>query len=177
MEKKKVFKFFTVMDYEKEQEYLRRMHNEGWKLTKVTGFCMYHFEKCEPEDVVYQLDYNQEGIEQKAEYVQMFRDCGWEYLQDYVGYSYFRKPAREMKGEETIFCDDQSRLAMVERIFKGRIIPILTVFGCIVVPQFLLSLTSYHNYGLAAFYGLTGVLYATIFYGFVKKYNQFKERK
>lgn len=27
----------------------------------------------------------------------MFTDCGWEYLQDFVGYSYFRKPKAAMK--------------------------------------------------------------------------------
>lgn len=48
--------------------------------------------KCTPEDVVYQLDYNEEGLTHKDEYVQMFRDCGWEYIQDFGGYSYFRKP-------------------------------------------------------------------------------------
>ena len=37
----------------------------------------YLFEKCEPEDVVYQLDYNPEGDGHKAAYVQMFEDCGW----------------------------------------------------------------------------------------------------
>ena len=52
---------------------------------------MYYFEKCVPQDVVYQLDYNKEGLEHKDEYLKMFDDCGWEYLQDYAGYSYFRK--------------------------------------------------------------------------------------
>jgi len=47
--------------------------------------------------VVYQLDYNQEGRSHKEEYIQMFTDCGWEYLQDFVGYSYFRKPKAAMK--------------------------------------------------------------------------------
>ena len=46
---------------------------------------LYHFEKCEPEDVTYQLDYNPEGIAHKAEYIQMFLDCGWEYMQDFAG--------------------------------------------------------------------------------------------
>lgn len=129
METRKQFKYFHIMEYDKEQLYLQDMHRQGWKLVKVTGFCIYHFEKCEPEDVVYQLDYNQEGIEHKTEYVQMFQDCGWEYLMDYVGYSYFRKPTSEMNGDEEIFCDDQSRFDMVERIFKGRLIPLLVLFS------------------------------------------------
>ena len=103
MKTKKQFKYFSIFNYEKEQEYLSEMHRHGWKFVKVTGFCIYHFEECEPEEVIYQLDYNQEGIENKDEYVKMFNDCGWEYLQDYVGYSYFRKPADEMNDNEEIF--------------------------------------------------------------------------
>ena len=110
MEKKKVFKFFTIFEYEEEQTYLRQMHQSGWKFIQVSGLCYYHFERCEPEDVIYQLDYNPEGIAHKAEYVQMFNDCGWEYLQDYLGYSYFRKAVSENGAEEEIFCDKESRL-------------------------------------------------------------------
>lgn len=44
----------------------------------------------------------------------MFRDCGWEYVQDYMGYSYFRKPAPASERDAEIFCDDASRLEMME---------------------------------------------------------------
>ena len=135
METKKEFRIFTIMEYDQEQEYLRQKHKEGWKLTKVGGFCVYHFEKCQPEDVVYQLDYNQEGIKQKAEYVQMFADCGWEYLQDYVGYSYFRKPAKEMNGDEEIFCDDQSRLPWWSASSKGASFRLCVCFSASSSPR------------------------------------------
>ena len=175
MEKKKQFKWFTIMEYEKEQEYLRRMHQSGWKFVKVTGLCMYHFEQCEPADVVYQLDYNQEGISHKEEYVQMFKDCGWEYLQDYVGYSYFRKPVLESKGPEEIFCDEVSRLQMMERVFKGRMIPLFVLFFAVLMPQFLNSIFVLHNSFLAVFLGVILVMYITIFATFAVKYHQYKE--
>lgn len=91
-------KFFSVPEWKKEEQYLHEQHQNGWAFTKVTGVGLYHFQKCEPQDVVYQLDYNPDSAAQKDEYLQMFRDCGWEYLQNYVGYSYFRKPAAEMAG-------------------------------------------------------------------------------
>ena len=94
---KKTFKWFTVTKYEEEQEYLRKEHQAGWKLVKVSFPGFYTFEKCEPEDVIYQLDYNQEREKGMAEYIQMFRDCGWEYICDFVGYSYFRKAASQMR--------------------------------------------------------------------------------
>jgi len=41
--------------------------------------------------VIYQLDYNPDGKKNQEEYVQMFEDCGWEYLKDFaVKYISFR---------------------------------------------------------------------------------------
>ena len=94
METKKVSKFYSIFEHEKEEKFLRDMHKSGWKFLKVTGFGVYHFVKCQPEDVVYQLDYNQEASSNKGEYIKMFSDCGWDYLLDYAGYSYFRKSSR-----------------------------------------------------------------------------------
>ena len=116
METKKAFKWFTIFEYEKEQDYLRNMHRAGWKLIRINGLGIYHFEKCTPQDVVYQLDYNNEGLTHKDEYLKMFDDCGWEYIQDYTGYSYFRKAVSENGAEEEIFCDKESRLQMMDRV-------------------------------------------------------------
>ena len=55
-ETKTCFRFFSIMDYEKEADFLREMHKKGWKFVKVSLLGFYEFEACEPEDVVYQLD-------------------------------------------------------------------------------------------------------------------------
>lgn len=176
METKKILKFFTIFEYEKEQEYLRKMHQSGWKFVKVSGFCVYHFEKCVPEDVIYQLDYNQDGIAHKDEYVKMFSDCGWEYLQDYVGYSYFRKAASETAGTEEIFCDDNSRLQMLERVFKGRALPLVVIFLCILLPCVV---SNWHNseYIMAALLGVVTGIYVLVFATFAYQYFALKNRK
>ena len=176
MKTKKQYKYFTIFEYEKEQIYLQNMHKEGWKFVKVSGLGTYHFVECTPEDVVYQLDYNQEGLANKAEYVQMFNDCGWEYIQDYTGYSYFRKPAADMNGAEEIFCDDESRVQMMDRVYKGRLLPLVVLFSCVLLPQFLLSLCSYHNYILAAFLGGIIALYVAVFTAFAVQYYKFKDK-
>ncbi len=138
METKQEFRYYTIMEYDKEERYLQKRHGQGWKFVKVSGIGMYHFEKCEPEGVVYQLDYNQEGISDRGEYIQMFEDCGWEHITDYVGYSYFRKPISNMTSEEEIFNDDSSKLEMIQRIFKGRMIPLFIVFFLYLLLQFAL---------------------------------------
>ena len=176
MKTKKEFRYFTIFQYEKEQEYLRARHREGWKLVKVTGIGVYHFEACQPEDVRYQLDYNQEGLAHKEEYVQMFRDCGWEHLMDFAGYSYFRKPAARMEGEEEIFCDDQSRLEMMERVFRGRMLPVLVLFCAVLLPQFILNLTVYRNFVLAAVYAVILLVYIAVFAQSASFYGRMKER-
>ena len=127
--------FFTIPEYKKEEEWLKEQHKAGLKLVKATIPCFYTFEECEAEDVVYQLDYNEEGMKNKAEYVKMYEDCGWEYIIDMAGYSYFRKPVSEMDGEEEIFSDDASKLEMMDRVYKGRMIPLIVIFLCCICPQ------------------------------------------
>ena len=176
MKTKKQYKYFSIFNHEKEQDYLREMHNQGWKFIKVNGLGVYHFEECEPQDVVYQLDYNQEGLSHKTEYIQMFSDCGWEYIQDYVGYSYFRKAAAEMNGDEEIFCDDASRAAMMGRVFKGRLLPLVVLFTLCLLPQFIVNLVHLQNYGIAIFIGFVIGLYLGCFVAFGIKYAKYKNK-
>ncbi len=175
METKTVFKFFTIFEYEKEQDYLRKMHQSGWKFVKVSGLCLYHFEKCIPEDAIYQLDYNRDGIAHKDEYVKLFNDCGWEYLQDFVGYSYFRKPASQATQKEGIFCDESSKLQMLERVFKGKILPLLALFLCILIPTFVESLY-YHQYFIAAVLGMISCVYIFVFTKFANQYLKLRHK-
>lgn len=147
-EKKWELRFYTVPEWQKEEEYLRQRHREGWRFLRLRGLGLYEFEACPPEDVVYRLDYNAAGG--TGDYLLLFRDCGWEYLQDCLGYSYFRKPAGEA-GDEDIFCDDQSRLDMMVRVFKGRLVPLLAVFLSCLVPNLLRLLLFPEPGGLAAF--------------------------
>lgn len=177
MQVKKQFKWFTIFEHEKEQDYLREMHKSGWKFIKVIGSGMYHFEKCIPQDVVYQLDYNKDGLAHKDEYLKMFDDCGWEYIQDFLGYSYFRKAVSEDGVAEEIFCDEESRFQMMQRVLKGRMLPLLVIFLAVLLPQFILNLFSYHNYFVATFIGVILVMYISIFTMYFTKYNQYKDHR
>ena len=161
------YRFFTIFQYKQEEEYLRQQHNNGWRFTKLNALICYRFEKCEPQDVVYQLDYNPDGIAHKAEYVQMFRDCGWEYLQDYVGYSYFRKPTSEMNGDEEIFSDDSSRDDLMKQVINRRVrfLPLIAIFLCIIIPQIFFQSQFGGLYGkiFTGVFMALGILYLIIF--------------
>ena len=150
------------------------MHKSGWKFVRVKGLGMYYFEKCPSQDVVYQLDYNKEGLAHKDEYLKMFDDCGWEYIQDYAGYSYFRKAVAEDGVAEEIFCDEESRFQMMERVIKGRMLPLLVIFFATLLPQFIINLFSTHNYLVATFIGGILAVYISVFVICFMKYNQYK---
>ncbi len=140
-DKKTVFRLFSIFQYRNEEEFLSNMHLKGWRYTHMTIPGFYHFEKCEPGQFTYRLDYNREGIENKDEYVRLFSDCGWEYLGDVYGYSYFRKEGQAGEDKEEIFCDDASRLEMMKRVFNGRVVPLILVFALVVVPQMVLNIS------------------------------------
>ena len=158
-------RFFSIAAWDKEQDYLRRQR---------VGFLgVYRFARCTPEDVVYQLDYNPDGLAHKDEYVRMFEDCGWEYLQDYVGYSYFRKPVSQMDGrDEQIFCDDASRAALIRRVFAGRMVPGLLVILLLVVPYVVESVASPtpSSWVLLVLFGLLVLAYGAVLVQFLVRY-------
>ena len=131
----KKIRIFTIADFKEEEEWLTEMHRLGWKLSGMTPPCFFYFERCEPEDVVYQLDFRNRREGNGAEYRQMFRDCGWEYVDSCMSFHYFRKPVSQMEGMEEIFSDNTSRIDFLGRIWKWRMMPIFVIlFGCI-LPQ------------------------------------------
>ena len=142
---KKTHKLFFLYDYEEEEKYLREMHRSGWKLLYIVMYT-YVFEKTEPEDVVYRLDFQSDRSQDKAEYLQMFKDYGWEYIQDINDFSYFRMPAKGVSEEETeIFCDDISKLELADRVAKYRLFPVMTTFTAAAISNFIRLLCEYLN--------------------------------
>lgn len=135
MEKKIVYRIFTIADYEREALYFREMHAKGWKLRKVSYSILlfavkYTFEKCQPEQMSYQLDFYPMEKSERASYLQLFKDCGWEHITDFNSFSYFRKAHSEIESnaEFEIYNDAAGKLAMVKRILTRRMLPILLLF-------------------------------------------------
>ena len=150
MEKKVVYRIFTIADYEREALYLRKMHAKGWKLRKVSYSILlfavkYTFEKGHPEQVSYQLDFYPMEKSERAFYLQLFKDCGWEHITDFNSFSYFRKAHSEIESnaEFEIYNDAAGKLAMVNRILRLRLVPVLLLLA-IHIP-FLLKLLNRSN--------------------------------
>ena len=150
MEKKIVYRIFTIADYEREALYFRKMHAKGWKLRKVSYSILlfavkYTFEKCQPEQVSYQLDFYPMEKSERTSYLQLFKDCGWEHITDFNSFSYFRKAHSEIESnvEFEIYNDAAGKLAMVNRILRLRLVPVLLLLA-IHIP-FLLKLLNRSN--------------------------------
>ncbi|MBC2327951.1 DUF2812 domain-containing protein [Listeria booriae] len=113
---KRMFRFFTVDDYEKEQRFLQDMTSKGWYFKAYKGF-RYYFEKGEPDDYVYRIDYK-EPLDDLNEYLSVFEDAGWEVVLQYPifhgAWIYFRKPNHDENVE--IFTSDESRLSLLKKI-------------------------------------------------------------
>ena len=142
MEKKVVYRIATIADYDREALYLGEMHAQGWKLKEVSYSNLvvavkYTFEKCQPEQVSYQLDFYPMKKSERASYLQLFKDCGWEHITDFNGFSYFRKlhSGIESDAEFEIYNDASGKLAVVKRILIIRMIPILLIFSAL-LPVF-----------------------------------------
>ena len=138
MEKKVVYRIATIADYDREALYLRKMHAEGWKLKEVTYSNLvvavkYTFEKCQPEQVSYQLDFYPMKKSERVSYLQLFKDCGWEHITDFNSFSYFRKAHSEIESdtEFEIYNDSTGKLAMIKRILIMRMLPIWLLFSAL----------------------------------------------
>ena len=157
MEKKVVYRIGTIADYDREALYLGEMHAQGWKLKEVSYSNLvvavkYTFEKCQPEQVVYQLDFYPMKKSERASYLQLFKDCGWEHITGFNGFSYFRKPYSQIESdaEFEIYNDAAGKLAMVKRILIMRMLPVLILFS-VLLPVFLKLLSGRGSFSWGMF--------------------------
>ena len=145
MEYMKKMKWFNLADYLEEEAYLQEQHKKGWKMTALKApFSIYTFEKCIPEDYVYQLDFKQE--EQDAgEYIQLFEDCGWEHFYKFGNWYYFRKKKSKIDDENVIFNDAASRAEMAKKVIKFQGGVLSAIFFPVIMGISLLVSTELKN--------------------------------
>jgi hypothetical protein len=80
---------FFAWEDEKEEQWLQKMAAEGWRLEYVAPY-VYKFQRSTPEDVVYRLDYKLTLDKDYAEYLNLFRDSGWQLFATFSNWHYFR---------------------------------------------------------------------------------------
>ena len=161
-EKVMKIRFFTIADFKEEEIWLREMARRGLHFLHMTAPCFYTFEKGEPRDVIYRLDFtnNDEG----GDYKGMLSEFGWENCGRCVGWIYWRRNADELADEREgeLFSDDQSRLELVKKVILTRMLPLLVIFLCCVLPNFVRAIDG-ELYGANGFFlwffGIMFVIY------------------
>lgn len=115
MKTKREHRFFIISEFVEEQNYLMRMHKNGWKFRHYSILKGYLFEECNKEEWIYELDYKT-NVDDLDTYLQLFQDCGWEYVFEFNNFYYFRKQKTEEDLDTSIFSDDQSRYALCKKL-------------------------------------------------------------
>lgn len=65
---------------------------------------------------------------------------------------------------------------MMQRVMKGRLMPLLLLFFATLLPQFIINLNQRH-FVIAVFYGIVLALYLSIFVRCAIQYLRYKERR
>ena len=126
------FRIFTIVDLDKEEEYLHEMHLKGWKF-KSNRFGFFYFDQCQPDDVIYCI-YDSRFLKKYKHELQDFRDRGWELIER--GFcSIFRKPASDLLPEDQVYMSKglrwevmRYRLRSCAATFLGGLVVCMSLF-------------------------------------------------
>ena len=109
------YKWFWAWQDEAEENWLEEMSKQGYHLSSLGTPSFYHFTISEPKHYIYRLDYQFFHKKDKGEYLQLFRDSGWEHIGKTFAWEYFRKEANNGEVPE-IYTDVESKVAKYKRI-------------------------------------------------------------
>ena len=100
------FRIFTIVDLDKEEEYLHEMHLKGWRY-RTNRFGFFYFEQCQPDDVTYHI-YDSRNLKKCKHELQDFRNRGWESIE--TGFcSILRKLASDILSEDQVYMSNNLR--------------------------------------------------------------------
>ena len=177
---KKVFKFITVDQLEKEQEFLHDMDLKGWHF-KYYKNLKYHFEQTPPANYVYRIDYK-ETLEDLDEYLAIFEDAGWEVVYSYPifqgSWIYFRKLSTNESRDLEIFTDKDSMVDLLKKVRThwtrfGTAMSLLLLFFTIL--NLFVSRTLISGVITALFFFVIVILYVKLFINLTKKTKQLEQ--
>ena len=103
---KKQFRIFTIVDLDKEEEYLHEMHLKGWRY-RTSHFGFFYFDQCQPDDVIYRI-YDSRFLKKYQHELQDFRNRGWELIER--GFcSILRKSSSDLLTEDQVYMSKDLR--------------------------------------------------------------------
>lgn len=94
---KKVWNFFTIAQWEEEEQWLNDMARNGWHLVGINCLLRYVFEKGTPGEYIYKLDLPdslEHGMDEQA-YCSFLAECGIDVVCKQKQWLYLRKKATD----------------------------------------------------------------------------------
>nr|WP_106779055.1 DUF2812 domain-containing protein [Lysinibacillus timonensis] len=112
----KLLKIRFFIDYEKEEQWVNKMSQSGWHLTKY-GIGYFKFEKGEPGKYIYrnELLTSINTKDNSKEYIAFLQETGVELVSKSFSWAYFRKESIE--GNFELYSDTSSKLDYLNRIY------------------------------------------------------------
>ena len=165
------YKWFWAWQDEKEEAWLREMSQKGLHLVSLGFPGFYHFTAGEPANYVYRLDFVTDSKDYEN-YLQLFKDAGWEHLGHMGGWQYFRTLAGEGELPE-IYSDPDSKIQKYQRL-----VAYLAIFLTTFLP---ISIVVFTRDNERPYYPVIQLVYVVFFivyaFAMVKLFGRIRELK
>ena len=100
MNSKVQFRIFSIVDLDKEEEFLHEMHLKGWRY-RTSRFGFFYFCQCQPDDVIYRI-YDSRFLKKYKYELQDFGNRGWELIEA-GSCSILRKSSSDLLPEDQVY--------------------------------------------------------------------------
>ncbi|WP_237980106.1 DUF2812 domain-containing protein [Bacillus thuringiensis] len=171
METKKIFKFFAGWSLEKEEAFLRKMHQQGWALQKYN--IMYTFNRTEPKDVIYKADFRldyKDTKEKQKEYIEIYEMCGWKHVTSFAKWNYFCKEVEEENELPDIYSDKETKIQKLTEVLQFIAIMFATLIPAIYLCFFRMEESRLYQ-------GMVGFFVCLYLYIFINLFWKIKKLK
>lgn len=140
------FRIFTILDLDKEEEYLHEMHLKGWRY-RTNRFGFFYFEQCQPDDVIYHI-YDSRFFKKYKHELHDFRNRGWELIE--TGFcSILRKSYSDILPEDQVYMSKTHRWEVMQcRLHSS----IATLLGALLLAWFYIEKIFLHHSSLFSVY-------------------------
>ena len=134
-EMKKVWRYYNIAEYEKEEQWINEMAQEGWQLTAI-GLCRYIFRRGTPGEYIYKLDVVERTAsdEVKESYFNFLTECGIRVVGEFKDWIYLQKRAAD--GPFDMKDDTYAKLRTVNKVYSFAVrtlCKLLKIFAIIVI--------------------------------------------
>lgn len=129
------YKFF--IDPLKEEQWINKIQNEGYRLTDISLDFIYKFEKT-AEDYVTRVDYQEQMGKQKyEEYVSIHEEFGWNHIRGGRFGMMTQVWSKVSDGNDELFSDRESKINYYKRYMKmtGGLAILFLVYSMLFLPD------------------------------------------